>query len=141
MEKVFKDKSMARHIAEIGRTAEALFERYRIYALLGAEVDMVYYVYVLDQDERLHGVLSLKRLLLARGYAPVAEIMSRNPKTVQVDSSLEDVLELVAQYKLTAVPVLEDDGRMAGIVSADDIMEHFLPFALRWKQYKALRNF
>jgi CBS domain-containing protein len=60
---------------------------------------------------------------------------------VQVDSSLEDVLELVVQYKLAAVPVLEEDGRMAGIVSADDIMEHFLPFALRWKQYKALRNF
>jgi hypothetical protein len=60
---------------------------------------------------------------------------------VQVDSNLEDVLELVVQYKFAAVPVLEQDGCMAGIVSADDIMEHFLPFALRWKQYKALRNF
>jgi len=109
--------------------------------LLGAEVDTVYYIYVLDQEERLHGVLSLKRLLLARGDEPVAGIMSRNPKTVQVGSSLEDVLELVVQYKLAAVPVLEEDGKMAGIVTSDDIMEHFLPFALRWKQYKALRNF
>jgi Mg/Co/Ni transporter MgtE len=109
--------------------------------LLGAEIDTIYYVYVLDQDEQLHGVLSLKRLLLAQGDESIAAIMSRNPKTVQVDSSLEDVLELVVQYKLAAVPVLEEDGRMAGIVSADDIMEHFLPFALRWKQYKALRNF
>jgi magnesium transporter len=109
--------------------------------LLGAEVDNIYYIYVLDQDERLHGVVSLKRLLLARGDEPVAGIMSRNPKTVQVDSRLEDVLELVVQYKFAAVPVLEEDGCMAGIVSADDIMEHFLPFALRWKQYKALRNF
>ena len=48
---------------------------------------------------------------------------------------------VVVQYKLAAVPVLEEDSRMAGIVSADDIMEHFLPFALRWKQYKATRNF
>jgi Mg/Co/Ni transporter MgtE len=47
----------------------------------------------------------------------------------------------VVQYKLAAVPVLEEDGKMAGIVSADDIMEHFLPFAQRWKQYKALRKF
>jgi len=109
--------------------------------LLCAEIDTIYYVYVLDQDERLHGVLSLKRLLLARGDEPIAEVMSRNPKTVQVGSSLEDVLELVVEYKFAAVPVLEADGRMAGIVSADDIMEHFLPFALRWKQYKALRNF
>jgi len=116
-------------------------EALRQVRLLGADVDMVYYVYVLDQDEFLHGVVSLKRLLLADMGTPVAEIMSRNPKSVQVDSSLEDVLELVVQYKLAAVPVLEEDDRMAGIVSADDIMEHFLPFALRWKQYKALRNF
>jgi two-component system chemotaxis response regulator CheV len=71
----------------------------------------------------------------------VAEIMSRNPKSVHVDSELDEVFELVVQYKLAAVPVLEGDGRMAGIVSADDIMEHFLPFAQRWKQYKALRKF
>jgi len=109
--------------------------------LLGAEVDTIYYVFVLDEGEQLHGVMSLKGLLLARGDELVSAIMSRSPKTVQVDSNLEDVLELVVQYKFAAIPVLEEDGRMAGIVSADDIMEHFLPFALRWKQYKALRNF
>lgn len=109
--------------------------------LLGAEMDSIYYIYVLDPDEQLLGVASLKRLLLARGSDPIAGIMSRNPKTVQVDSSLEDVLELVVQYKLASVPVLEEDGKMAGIVTSDDIIEHFLPFALRWKQYKALRNF
>ncbi|MDO9082242.1 MAG: CBS domain-containing protein [Humidesulfovibrio sp.] len=109
--------------------------------LLGAEVDNIYYVFVLDEEERLHGVLSLKRLLLSAGSTPVAEVMTRNPKSVQVDSALDEVFELVVQYKLAAVPVLEADGKMAGIVSADDIMEHFLPFALRWKQYKALRKF
>lgn len=109
--------------------------------LMGADIDSIYYIFVLDAEERLHGVTSLKRILLSTGDTPVAELMSRNPKTVQVDSSLEDVLELVVQYKLAAVPVLEEDERMAGIVSADDIMEHFLPFALRWKQYKATRKF
>jgi CBS domain-containing protein len=109
--------------------------------LLGAEMDSIYYIYVLDPDEQLLGVASLKRLLLARGSDPISGIMSRNPKSVQVDSSLEDVLELVVQYKLASVPVLEEDGKMAGIVTSDDIIEHFLPFALRWKQYKAMRNF
>jgi magnesium transporter len=109
--------------------------------LLGAEVDNIYYVFVLDEAERLHGVLSLKRLLLTPGDTPVSEIMSRNPKSVQVDSALDEVFELVVQYKLAAVPVLEEDGKMAGIVSADDILEHFLPFAQRWKQYKSLRKF
>lgn len=103
--------------------------------------DSIYYIYVLDAEERLLGVASLKRVLLARGTEPLAGIMSRNPKTVQVDSSLKDVLELVVQYKLAAVPVLEADGKMAGIVTSDDIIERFLPFALRWKQYKATRNF
>ncbi|PKN09912.1 MAG: magnesium transporter MgtE [Deltaproteobacteria bacterium HGW-Deltaproteobacteria-8] len=109
--------------------------------LLAAEVDNIYYVYVVDEGEQLHGVLSLKRLLLTAGETPVAEVMSRNPKSVHVDSSLDEVFELVVQYKLAALPVLEEDGKMAGIVSADDIMEHFLPFALRWKQYKSLRKF
>jgi len=109
--------------------------------LLAADVDNIYYVYVVDQTEQLHGVLSLKRLLLTPGGTPVAEVMSRNPKSVHVDSALDEVFELVVQYKLAALPVLEEDGKMAGIVSADDIMEHFLPFALRWKQYKALRKF
>jgi CBS domain-containing protein/sporulation protein YlmC with PRC-barrel domain len=109
--------------------------------ILGAEVDSVYYVYVLDDEERLQGVVSLKRLLLARGFKPVAEIMSRNLKTVDVTSSLEDVLELVVEYKLAAVPVLDEEQKMVGIVSSDDIMEHFMPFALRWKQFKAMRNF
>jgi len=109
--------------------------------LLAAEIDTIYYVYVLDAEERLQGVVSLKRLLTAEGPEPVAELMSRNPKTVQVDSGQEDVLELVVQYKLAAVPVLDEQERMAGIVSADDIIEQFLPFALRWKQYKATRKF
>jgi len=109
--------------------------------LLGAETDHVYYIFVLDEEERLHGVLSLKRLLLAEAGEPVAEVMSRNPKFVPVGANLEDVLELVVQYKLAAVPVLDEHDKMVGIVSADDIMEHFLPFALRWKQYKAMRKF
>lgn len=109
--------------------------------LLAADVDNIYYVYVVDEGEQLFGVVSLKRLLLATGDTPVAEIMSRNPKSVHVDSELDEVFELVVQYKLAAVPVLEGDGRMAGIVSADDILEHFLPFAQRWKQYKSLRKF
>lgn len=109
--------------------------------LLADEIDNIYYVYVLDSEERLQGVTSLKHLLLAQPEEPVAGVMSRNPKTVRVDSTLEDVLELVVDYKFNSIPVLEEDGSMAGIVSADDILEHFLPFALRWKQYKALRNF
>lgn len=109
--------------------------------LLGAEVDSISYIYTLDDQERLLGVSSLRRLLLARPDQPVSEIMSRNPKAVHVDDRLEEVLELVVEYKLAAVPVLDEDEKMAGIVTADDIIERFLPFALRWKQFKALRNF
>lgn len=102
---------------------------------LAPEVEMVYYIYILDADERPLGVMSLKELMIRPTETPVAEVMTTSLKTVGVESEPEDVLELIAKYSLIAVPVLDEDGKMAGIVTVDDTLELFLPYALRRRRY------
>jgi CBS domain-containing protein len=106
--------------------------------LVGAEVDNIYYVYVIRGDETPLGVVTLKRLLLAPPKTPVAEIMTVGLKSVTVDASPADVMEIIAKYNLLAVPVVDDAGHMAGIVPADDVLELFLPESVTRKRFAAL---
>jgi len=101
------------------------------------EVDTVYYAYVLDADERLLGVVSLKELLIQEGSLPISEIMTENLKSVPVDADPKEILEIIAKYNLIAVPVLDEERKMVGIVTVDDILERFLPLALKHKRHPA----
>lgn len=103
--------------------------------LLAPDIETVYYAYILDQDERPAGVVSLKELLTSAPATPLADIMTTNLKTVSVAAAPEDILEIIAKYNLIAVPVLDEEERMAGIVTVDDILELFLPYALRRRRY------
>ncbi|HEX5773623.1 MAG TPA: CBS domain-containing protein [Geomobilimonas sp.] len=104
--------------------------------LLAADVETVYYAYVVDSDENLLGVVSLKELLITPPETPVTEIMTSNLKTVKVDAEPEEILELIAKYNLIAIPVLDENEKIAGIVTVDDILELFLPYALRRRRYR-----
>jgi len=103
--------------------------------LQAPEVDTVYYAYVLDADERPLGVVSLKELLIRDDALPVSEIMTENLKSVPVDADPRDILEIIAKYNLIAVPVLDEEKKMVGIVTVDDILERFLPLALKHKRH------
>ena len=103
--------------------------------LLGPDVETVYYLYVLDATEHALGVVTLKDLLTTPLQTPISDIMTSNLKTVAVDDSPEDILEIIAKYNLIAVPVLAEDGTMLGIVTVDDILEMFLPYALRRRRH------
>jgi len=113
-------------------TAGEAFELVRSNA---PEIEMVYYAYVLDEEERLQGVVSLRELLISPAETPVTEIMVDYVKSVSVDDEPEDVLENIAKYNLVAVPVLDEEERMLGIVTVDDILELFLPHALKRKRH------
>jgi CBS domain-containing protein len=106
--------------------------------LVGAEIDNIYYIYVIRGDETPLGVVTLKRLLLAPPRTPVAEIMTVGLKSVHVDASPAEVMELLAKYNLLAVPVVDDAGHMAGIVPADDVLDMFLPESVTKKRYAAM---
>lgn len=103
--------------------------------LLAPDVETAYYIYILDKDEMPLGVITLKDLLIKKPGDMVAEVMATNLKTVHVDAEPEDILEIIAKYDLIAVPVLDKEGRMAGIVTVDDILELFLPYAVRRKRH------
>lgn len=99
---------------------------------LEPDAETIYYVYVTDDDDRLVGVLSLRDLIVARPETPIADVMIHEPVAVGVLAGEDEVAEVVAHYNLLAVPVIDDDGRMAGIVTVDDAIDTVLPTA--WKK-------
>lgn len=99
---------------------------------LEPDAETVYYVYVLDDDGRLVGVLSLRDLIIAMPDTPIPEVMIREPKAVNVNADQDEVAEVVAHYNLLAVPVVDDDGIMMGIVTVDDALDTVIPTA--WKK-------
>jgi magnesium transporter len=96
------------------------------------EAETIFYVYVTDDDGHLVGVLSLKDLVLAKPKTPVAEFMHHRVISASPSDSQEDVAQDIAKYNLLAVPVVDDERRMQGIVTADDALDKIIPTA--WKK-------
>jgi magnesium transporter len=96
------------------------------------EAETIYYLYVTDRDGKLLGVISLKDLVLAEPRAKVSDIMQDRLVSVHVGDSQEAVAQAVAKYNLLAVPVVDDEGRLQGIVTADDALDKIIPTA--WKK-------
>jgi magnesium transporter len=86
-------------------------------------VEMPYYAYVLDADQRLQGVVSFRELLSARGDQHVREVMHTDVRTVSDTMDQEAVSQVFRETGLMAVPVVDSSGRMKGIVTLDDIVE------------------
>ena len=84
-------------------------------------LESIYYAYVLDPDQQLLGVLSLKHLLIAAGDRAVREIMSSEVVAVPEELDQEAVAHIWREHDLLALPVVDDKGRMKGIITYDDI--------------------
>jgi len=100
----------------------------------GEEVETVYYIYVIDREEKLLGVFSLRDLLLASPDAKLSEIMYTKLVTVTPDADEEEVAEIISKYNLFALPVIDSDGCLLGIVSIDDAIDRILPPAAKRKR-------
>jgi magnesium transporter len=99
--------------------AEAL-DRLRLQA---PESETIYYIFILDEQRRLLGVLSLRDLILAPRHALVRDIMEDQFVSVRASDDREPVARVMAQYDLLAVPVVDDQGRMVGIITHDDVID------------------
>ncbi|NCO68460.1 MAG: magnesium transporter MgtE [Nitrospirae bacterium CG_4_10_14_0_8_um_filter_41_23] len=100
------------------------------------EVETVYYIYVIDTDEKLIGVVSLKDLLLADLNAKLSDIMATKLKTISPEADEMEVAEIASKYNLLAIPVIDNEGFILGIVTIDDIIDRILPPAAKRKRRK-----
>jgi magnesium transporter len=83
----------------------------------------VFYLYVLDRNGRLIGVVNLRALILAESTQSVEEIMQRDVISVRVDTDQEEVASLFSRYDLLALPVVDADDRLVGLVTVDDVVD------------------
>ena len=87
------------------------------------DVEMVFYLYVVDDRRHLVGVISLRRLLLVPPDTPLKRIMTTDVYSVRVDTDQEEVARQVASYNLLAVPVVDEENKLAGVVTVDDVID------------------
>ncbi|HLW61065.1 MAG TPA: CBS domain-containing protein [bacterium] len=88
--------------------------------------ETIYYLYVVDDGGRLAGVLSIRSLVTAASGTPISQLMRADVIYVRVDASVEDVAGALVKYDLLAVPVVEEDGRLIGIVTIDHLIDILL---------------
>jgi len=100
------------------------------------EVETIYYIYITDAEEKLKGVVSLREILLSPPETKLSDIMEERLKTVtpQTDDML--VAGIISKYNLAALPVVDNEGYLLGIVTVDDIIDRILPPAAKHKRRK-----
>ncbi len=99
---------------------------------LADEVETILYVYVTDSANRLLGVFSLHDLVMAKPQARVSDFMQRRFVSVTPRDTQDTVAQAIAKYNLSAIPVVDDQLRLQGIVTADDALDKILP--TKWKK-------
>ncbi len=85
--------------------------------------EMIYYLYVTDDARRLSGIVSLRQLVTARTEQKISEIISRDPIYVYTDNDQEEVARVIQKYDFLAVPVVDREERLVGIVTVDDVID------------------
>lgn len=88
-----------------------------------SEAEMVFYIYVIDDKNHLLGVVSLRQLILAPLSKSLKDIMAKKVYSVRTDTDQEDVSKIVARYNLLAIPVVDEENKLVGIITVDDIID------------------
>jgi CBS domain-containing protein len=114
--------------ATVGQVVEKL-------RAMAHEVETIYYLYATDPSERLVGVLSLRELMVARTEQQLQEIVTTQLITVTPGGTVRQVAETLSKYNLLALPVVDTEGRLEGIVTVDDVINELIPMI--WKRRAA----
>ncbi|HEV2583777.1 MAG TPA: CBS domain-containing protein [Ktedonobacteraceae bacterium] len=86
-------------------------------------MEMVYNLYIVDDERRLVGVVSLRELVVAGPYTQLKSLMDRDVISVKVDDDQEDVARVIAKYDLLGVPVVDAENHLVGLVTVDDVID------------------
>ena len=87
------------------------------------EMDEIYYVYVVDNDEKLRGVLPLKKLITHPSVSKIKHVMETDPASVKTETPIDEVALDFEKYDLVAMPVVDSIGRLVGQITVDDMMD------------------
>ena len=87
------------------------------------DVEMVFYLYVVDERRHLVGVVSLRRLLLVSPETPLKRVMTSDLISARVDTDQEEVARQVASYNLLAIPVVDEENKLIGVITVDDVID------------------
>ncbi len=87
------------------------------------QLELIYYIYVLDSHQELLGVVSFRELFSAEGNRLVRDVMNRDVVAIREDTDQETVARLIARHNVLALPVVDVEGRMKGIVTVDDVID------------------
>jgi CBS domain-containing protein len=109
-------------------TVKEAMERFRKDA---EDIETVYYIYVVDDLEKLLGVTSLRELLLAEQEERLAGIMETKVKSVTPEADELVVAEIISKYNIVALPVIDNEGVLLGVVAVDDVIDRILPPAAK----------
>ncbi len=102
--------------------------------LLAPDVEFIYYIYVVDKEDHLLGVLTLKKLLTSPLHATLEQIMTKNVKAVHLDANRKEIAETISKYDFIALPVLDAERTLIGIITIDDIFDLLVPNPTRKKR-------
>jgi len=98
----------------------------------GEEAETIYYCYVVDDRSRLVGIFSLRELVVAPPTRVIDDFMAKDVVSVLPNASQEDTAGLISRYNLLAIPVVDEERKLLGIVTVDDAIDAVLP--TRWKK-------
>ncbi len=107
--------------------------------LLVPDVEFIYYIYVVDGEDHLLGVITIKKLLTSPLYITLGEIMTKNVKCVHLDTERKEIAEMISKYDIIAVPVLDDEEKIRGVITVDDIIDLFVPNPTRRRKKRAFQ--
>jgi Mg/Co/Ni transporter MgtE len=97
-----------------------------------SEAETIFYLYVTDDEDHLLGVFSLSDLILAQPNTMITNFMHTKVVKVNLIDIQEKVAQLIAKYDLLAIPVVDDENKLHGIVTSDDALDKIIPTA--WKK-------
>lgn len=87
------------------------------------DMDEIYYVYVVDDDNKLRGVFPLKKMITHPSASKIKHVMKTDPVSVRTDDTIETVAQTIEKYDLVALPVVDSIGRLVGRITVDDVMD------------------
>lgn len=88
-----------------------------------SEMEDVYYIYVVDDDDRLRGILPIKKILTSPNVSKIKHVMLQDPIMIRENEEVEEVVKVFERYDLVAIPVVDSIDRLVGVITVDDVVD------------------